>query len=220
MNGDTVHIVGDFTSYSLMFEEQGWTVVDCIEDADLVQFCGGEDVWPGLYKENPIEFTKFNLQRDRYEKAIWKMAREQGCKIAGICRGAQFVHVMNGGTLYQHVDNHKLRHGHLCTLVEEFSDLSPNPLVCSSTHHQMMREGLEEPGVVILTAKQSTQKYGQTGPLTSDKHFLRDVEAVFYKKTESFCFQPHPEYFAPSHPCRVLYFRLLKRLLFPKGKKK
>jgi len=215
----TVHIVGNFTAYCLMFQEQGWKVVDCIEDADLVQFCGGEDIWPGFYKERANERTHFNLQRDRYEKAMFDLAREQGCAIAGICRGAQFVHVMNGGSLYQHVDNHGLRHGHLCTLVKEFEDLSPISLVCSSTHHQMMREG-KEGGVVVLSAKQSTIKHSQVGALTADKHFVRDVEAVYHKKQRSFCFQPHPEYYAPGHPCRVLYFQLLTRLLFPKGEKK
>ncbi len=213
----TVHIVGDFSSYTLMFEEQGWEVVDCIEDADLVQFCGGEDVWPGLYKERPLEGTSFNLQRDRYEKAMFNLAVEFDCAIAGICRGAQFVHVMNGGSLYQHVDNHALRNGHYSTLTEEFKDLNPNPLHCSSTHHQMMREG---EGVVILHSKQSTIKHGQTGALCAEKHFVRDVEAMWHEETKSFCYQPHPEYHMIGNPCRVLYFRLMKRLILLKKEEK
>ena len=215
---NTVHIVGDFSSYCLMFAEQGWGIVDCIEDANLVQVCGGEDVWPGFYKETPRKETDFNLQRDRYERAMWELARAAGCKIAGICRGAQFVHVMNGGALYQDVNNHALKQGHLCTLIEGFSDLSPSPLVCSSTHHQMMREG---PGVVVLTAAVSTQKYGQGGgSFKAKKHYVCDVEAVYYEETGSFSFQPHPEYYVRSHPCRILYFQLLKRLLFTKKGKK
>ena len=217
----TVHIVGGFSSYCLMFEEQGWAIVDCIEDADLVQFCGGEDVWPGFYKEKKRHTTNLNLQRDRYERAMWELARASGCKIAGICRGAQFVHVMNGGSLYQHVDNHALEHGHQCILSHKFSDLSPLPLVCSSTHHQMIREGPNQPGVVVLHASESTKKYGQaTYPFKSKKHYSRDVEAVYYEETKSFSFQPHPEYYARSHPCRILYFQLLKRLLFTKEEKK
>ena len=213
----TVHIVGGFPSYISLFEEQGWSVVDSIEDADLVQFCGGEDVWPGRYKEQKHENTNFNLQRDRYEKAMFDLALEFDCAIAGICRGAQFVHVMNGGTLYQHVDNHALRNGHYCTLEEEHRDLSPNRLLCSSTHHQMMREG---EGVVVLYAKQSTVKHGQTGALCAEEHFVRDVEAVYHEKTRSFCYQPHPEYHMIGNPCRVLYFRLMKRLILLKGEKK
>ena len=44
----TVHVVGGFREYEMMFINHGWTPVDNVEDADLVQFCGGIDVTPAL----------------------------------------------------------------------------------------------------------------------------------------------------------------------------
>lgn len=216
----TVHIVGGFESYAIMFEQQGWLVVDCLDDADLVQFCGGEDIWPGFYKEKSNPKTRINLKRDTYERAIWEMAVKQGIAIAGICRGAQFVHAMNGGSLYQHVNNHSLRNGHYVQFqVKNYRNLAFTEFTCSSTHHQMMKPGV---GIVILAAQGlATMKQGAAAwDLKASKHYEMDVEAVYHPKTNSFCYQPHPEYFKSKHPCRIIYFQLLKRLLFPKKKGK
>ena len=110
----TVYVVGRYPEYEEMFTNNGWLVVDNIEDdADLVQFCGGADVSPHLYNEERLETTYVDPERDAYEIAMFKLAFESGCAIAGICRGAQFVHVMNGGRLWQDVNNHGVANGHM-----------------------------------------------------------------------------------------------------------
>ena len=75
---------------------------------DIVQFTGGEDVSPYLYKAEPHTYTQFNPRRDAWEIEQFERAQQEGCVMAGICRGSQFLNVMCGGTLHQHINGHGL----------------------------------------------------------------------------------------------------------------
>lgn len=202
----TVYVVGGYVDYMRMFEDNGWSCVDTIEDADLVQFCGGADVNPALYGEKPHRTTRCNLERDAYETKLYEMSFENNCAIAGICRGAQFVHVMNGGRLYQNVNKHAIFAGHQAYLPLEESGINVGTQV-SSTHHQMMREGV---GKVLLVTTLATLKETADGK----QALCRDIEAVYHEGTNSLCFQPHPEFFGKDHECQRLYFRFIEELLF------
>ncbi len=205
----TVYTVGGYVEYMHMFEDNGWTCVDTIEDADLVQFCGGADVSPSLYSESKHRTTRCNLSRDEYESKMYEMAFENNCAIAGICRGAQFVHVMNGGKLFQDVNNHAVFRGHMAHVeVPELMRLAPHGVHVSSTHHQMMREGK---GTVLLTAGEATFKENGVGRVFGS---ATDLEAVYHETTNSLCFQPHPEFFTKYHECQKLYFTFIEELLF------
>ena len=198
----TVHIVGGLCDYIKMFVNNGWMGVDNVEDADLVQFCGGADVNPALYGEQQHYTTNFSNERDAYETAVYKLALLEGCAIAGICRGAQFVHVMNEGKLYQNVNNHAIAGGHHAHIVVfRLDHLAPKGFQVSSTHHQMMRKGA---GEVIVSSSESTRK--ETGRGTTHYGTSPDIEAVFHKGSRSLCYQPHPEFFSKDHRCQSLYF--------------
>jgi len=205
----TVYVVGGYTEYMIMFEDNGWVITDTIEDADLVQFCGGEDVNPALYGEKSHWSSHVNFERDQYESKMYEMAFENHSAIAGICRGGQFVHVMNGGKLFQDVNNHGLRGTHYALIeVKELLHLARNGVEVSSTHHQMMREGV---GLILLTSGEATFKATGTGEEASHSP---DVEAVYHKITNSLCYQPHPEFYKKDHECQKLYFNLIEELLF------
>ena len=207
----TVHVVGSNTRISRMFETHSWTLVDDVEDADLVQFCGGPDVDPTLYGDRQHAFTNCDIERDEYETALFHLAVESGCGIAGICRGAQLVHVLNGGSLWQDVDGHALGSTtHIAWLQGE-----TNGFHVSSTHHQMMKEGT---GEVLLHSRIARQKEDGDGASHLPGDYLRDVECMWHDVTGSICYQPHPEYFASTHQCKQFYFQLIKRLLIiPEG---
>lgn len=205
----TVYTVGQYVEYMLMFEENGWSCVDVIEDADLVQFCGGSDVSPALYGEKQHWTSRCSLERDEYETRMYELAFENHCAIAGICRGAQFVHVMNGGKLFQNVNNHGLVDTHRAYIeVSSLIHLARHGVDVSSTHHQMMREGV---GTLLLSAGEATRKETDSGLAMG---YSTDVEAVYHENTNSLCFQPHPEYFKKDHECQKLYFALIEELLF------
>lgn len=204
-----VFIVGAGFAYAIMFQQRGWEIVDSVEDADLVQFLGGSDVSPNYYGEDKHPYTHCDPQRDIEEYEIFKGAVKLGKPIAGICRGGQFVHVMNGGKLWQHVDGHGIAQGH-----KALCKLSGDLVLVSSTHHQMMVGNV---GEVILTAVETEHTFKQSLDgweiSQEDGDKSPEVEAVYHKETNSLSFQPHPEMMRIDSDCQNLYFKYLEDLL-------
>ena len=138
----TVYIVGNSNSIRKMFENNNWEIVTRKEKADLFQFTGGEDVSPQLYREQKHPATNSNIKRDSIEIAIYDYAMKRSIPVTGICRGGQFLHVMNGGKLYQNVSDHLDSHNAVTSQGKIFK--------VSSTHHQMMRPHAN--ATLLLTA--------------------------------------------------------------------
>lgn len=154
------------------------------EDADVVVFTGGADVDPKLYGQTPHLFTNTDENRDQRDIALYKECLDLGVPMLGICRGAQFLHVMNGGLLYQHVDGHLGDHPMWDTREREFI-----PTV-SSTHHQMVMKNNKME--VLAEAFKSKARY--ISPTTLENGAKSDVEAFFYRDTCCLGIQGHPEY--------------------------
>jgi len=198
-----VFVVGPDYSIRNMFLRAGWTISTSIDETvNLIQFTGGEDVDPSYYKETKHPKTYSNPRRDAAEAAIF---HEWKAKIAmaGICRGGQFLNVMNGGSMWQDVNNHAIGGTH-----EAFDRVSELPVQVTSTHHQMMIPASH--GKVLLTAELATRR--ETAD-TIVEGLDTDTEAVLYLDTNCLCFQPHPEYVNINHECQVLYFKYLDRFL-------
>jgi len=193
-----VLIVGLDSQISQMFAMNGWEVThNALDDnISLVQFTGGEDVTPSYYGEKAHPATFSNPNRDAREAEIY-LEFNGRVPMAGICRGAQFLNVMNGGKMWQHVTGHALRGVHTA-----LDQMTGEEIMVTSTHHQMMIPSTD--AIVLLTADCSTfkqgwevQEVGGTNP---------DIEAVFYANTNSLCYQPHPEYVDIDHDCQTTYF--------------
>jgi len=198
-----VYVVGDFPNswgdLKRMFFIQGWSVTLDPGEADLIQFDGGEDVDPSYYGEEKHATTFSNPKRDALEAHIFN--QYISTPKTGICRGGQFLNVMSGGKMWQHVD------GHLGNHIAK--DIDGMEYIVTSTHHQMMKPSDE--GIVFLSAKKS--KIRETSlDINVDENF-EDVEGVFYPHTNSMCFQPHPEYTNPKHLCWMNYFENLNKWL-------
>lgn len=75
-----------------------------VERLDGLVLSGGGDVCPYLYGEAPAKaVSRMELDRDRWELALFKAAWAAGLPLLGICRGCQLVNVALGGTLYQDI---------------------------------------------------------------------------------------------------------------------
>lgn len=202
-----VFIVNGNSQYSAMFVEMGWVVTKVLAEADLVQFTGGEDVSAYLYqeKDHPQAFTSY--QRDYAEKEFYERALAMHKPMAGICRGGQFLNVMCGGKMFQHVDGHAIRGTH------EAIDVATGAIVqVTSTHHQMMRAGPDS--VLVCYAGLSTFREHMDGRDIVNvprKAGDQDVEVLHYPSKLVLCFQPHPEY--GYKECREYYFELITRCL-------
>lgn len=168
-------------------EAGGYREVDDIRLADIVVFNGGTDIGTALYNEKPIHRSVPHQPsvRDQKEMAIFeKYAGEKF--FLGICRGAQFLNVMNGGSLWQDVTNHGRSH--------PIMDLiTGKTYTATSTHHQMMRPA-ESSSETIAVARESSMKHCET----LGRHLCSgdedDHEIVWYPKGYSLCIQGHPEY--------------------------
>jgi len=204
-----------YCQYRQMYLANGFNLVYRLEDADLVQFTGGEDVTPLLYGHQAHESTYNNENRDRLEQEIFVEAEAQQIPMVGICRGGQFLNVMNGGTTYQDVDNHATANGHVAIDTVTYLEYQ-----VSSTHHQMMRPS--DSANVLLYARLATKKvaFDPEFEVFEDccqgefKAVLEvDTEACYYPETNSLCFQPHPEFFNRNHECQVLFFEYVEEYL-------
>jgi putative glutamine amidotransferase len=204
-----VFIVGGNYQYEDMFTKRGWEVVSEPHLADLVQFTGGEDVSPEMYGEERHQHTYCNPRRDSAESALYAWCIQTNTPMAGICRGGQFLNVMNGGKMYQHVENHAIYGTHKvwdCELEKYFE--------CTSTHHQMMIHHPEK-GDIIGIANEGGIKQTMLGKqvvVVQPTELNIDLEVVHYKDTKSLCFQPHPE-FPGYKECTDYYFLCLQREL-------
>ncbi len=204
-----VYIVGGGASYAKMYELRGWKVVPEMADADLVQFTGGSDVSPHLYGEEKHPYSHCDAGRDAAEIALFNKAITLELPVVGICRGGQFVHVMNGGKIWQHVDNHGIPQGHDARCSE-----TGDVVLVTSTHHQMMVGNV---GDIVLTAVNTDHTYKERVENDQVVRYPADVapevEAVYHKETNSLSFQPHPEMCRKDSGCQDLFFHYLGKFL-------
>lgn len=196
-----VHIVGGDQNIARMFRARGWGITPTILGSfDLLQYTGGADVDPSYYKEGKHAKTWSSPYRDAAEAHVFNS--NIGGPQAGICRGGQFLNVMCGGKMYQHVNNHAIGGTHRA-LTRDGKEI-----MVTSTHHQMMRPAAE--ATWLLEASLSTSRETAT---TKDVGLHRDCEAVYYNRHNTICYQPHPECCELDEDCQEYYFECLKLIV-------
>ncbi len=216
-----VCIENNSSAYAQMFHDNGWNIVDSLEDADLLQLEGGADVSPSLYNEETHPTTYSSEAADDYTMSLYDEALRKRIPIAGICRGSQFLSVMGGGKLWQDIDGHATGYGH------DLIDIKTGTIIegCSSTHHQQHRPA--DNAIIIaesfpqLSNNKSNVKDGaivdyELGTRANHNevsHLMEDVEAFYYEHIKALGFQPHPEFFGVDHPCQMYYFDLIAKYL-------
>lgn len=192
-----VYVVGEQKHYAnFLFN---FVLVDNIEDADIVIFTGGEDVDPALYGAECHPTTYYNRARDEYEISMFKKIRKDQFVI-GICRGSQFLCVMNGGKLVQNISDHALFETH------EIHNNKNISYEITSTHHQMQYPfELDKKDYDILYHTHRSRMYEGDN---IDKSLINcDVEIVIYHKDglpKCLAIQGHPEYMRHESPVVVM----------------
>ena len=201
-----VLVVGGGFLYIKMFHDAGFLGATGVEDADIVCFTGGSDVNPALYKEEALPCTGFDERRDEYEADIFGQCLALRKPMVGICRGGQFLNVMNGGKMWQDVNNHAGT-DHPVTVLKTGKVIQG----MTSTHHQMMIPA--SGGEIIALASMSTRKTSFGTEVTLEKPQLADVEVVWYNDSLCLCFQPHPEFMVNN--CRKFFLDLVDEYVIP-----
>jgi len=204
-----VYVEGRAGSYENMWADNGHEVVLALSEADIVQFIGGADVDPALYHKESHPRTHSSIATDELSIGLYSHCIKYDIPMVGVCRGGQVLNVLNGGEMWQHVNNHAIGGTHVAR------DLVTQRYInVSSTHHQMMIPGN---GSVTVAIGEKLSSWRETtddlGDILREEGDHEDVEVVWYPKGKSLCFQPHPEFFTPDHECQKYYFELLERYL-------
>jgi putative glutamine amidotransferase len=125
-----------------------------LERLDGLVFPGGADVDPSEYGEARHPKTETVAELDRLELAVARWAIRSDVPTLGICRGQQLLNVALGGSLIQHLDNHR-QPGDRTALTQRLSVTSGSRLAdvfgstsvdVNSMHHQAVKDlgqGLE-----------------------------------------------------------------------------
>lgn len=117
-------------------------------DIDIVLFDGGADVHPAFYGGTFHSAMGVNLARDWQEKIIFDFYSGLHTIFAGICRGAQFLNVMMGGTLYEDLPSAKIGHNHIHQVMLLDSEClatylkleNGDEITVNSLHHQAVKD--------------------------------------------------------------------------------
>lgn len=179
-----IYIVGGDSCYANWM--QG-TEVKKMEDADLVLFTGGEDVSPNLYGKKANPTTGNNPARDRYEITEFDKAKALGKPMIGICRGSQFLCVMNKGILVQNQQNKYSYHN--------ITTDDGRVINISSTHHQAAYPFvLSADKYKILGWTNGISAFHEGETHEQELNPPKECEIVYYPEHRCLGIQGHPEY--------------------------
>lgn len=185
-----IHVVGGAVNYANWMLTGESSLVDSINDADLVVFTGGEDVSPSLYDQPKHRNTYTNPERDIYEMRAFDEAFHAGKHMIGICRGSQFLCVMSGGILVQDQQNPSFFH--------KIDTYDGKQIDVTSTHHQAQYPWrLPQHKFKVLGWSKHASAYHHSGAgdemVNARIEGNKEVEIAYYPMTKCLAIQSHPE---------------------------
>lgn len=173
-----------------------------VEEADMILYTGGADISPQLYSEPMLKGTYVSYSQDRSDLETWEKAYKARKFQVGICRGAQLLNVMNGGRLWQDVNNHA-GSNHYVTDVETKKEYE-----VSSLHHQGIILNHEK-SRLLAYCNDSTEKASSGIVWSRDLQVPSvDVEAFWYDESRCLGVQYHPECGPKS--CVDMFFKYIE----------
>jgi gamma-glutamyl-gamma-aminobutyrate hydrolase PuuD len=186
--------------------------VNTPDKADVLVWTGGSDISPHLYDHKDLRCHAINVSRDR-EEVSYFLKYPDKLKV-GICRGAQLLNVLSGGSMIQHVDSHNGFHA-MQMLKPGFAT---SPIVfTNSIHHQMMIPIKKHCEIIAKTPNRLSTTYIYDESFRPYEHLHwtpnnldGDPEILYYHNTNSLCIQGHPEMLAETHAFVKICKKLVK----------
>ena len=167
---------------------------------------GGEDIATEIYGESPCDYvrTKHKSLRDSLEIDLFNKATDLQIPIIGICRGAQLITCLTGGSLVQHIEDHD---GGIHAIVTQDNET----FVTNSCHHQMMFPNSKESTILAHSLE-----YENIIGIRNDnqKIYINSVpEIVHFPNINALGIQGHPEW--PSMPRKTIKYctNLIRNLI-------
>lgn len=181
------------------------------ESFDLVCYTGGSDIGPELYGHKNLD-SGANPSRDKKERMIFEVAAKLNIPQTGICRGAQLISSLSGGTMVQHMRANHGGHRHPTQALDLEGDF-----LASSAHHQMIVPG---PGAEVyawatqrITAEDCVYD-GELPDSVFDDEGVRVTEAIYIPQTRCFGVQYHPEWMDKDCDAAQWYLGKIRELLW------
>lgn len=168
---------------------------DEIRENDCLIVWGGSDIHPSIYGKAKSKHTYAGDEMSRRDVSEWTMmlrCRELGNPIIGVCRGAQMLCALAGGTLIQHVNNHGGRH--------EIVTFDGQAFKVNSIHHQMMNPINTEHNIVAWTKQRLSDVYFD---VDNTIQVDREPEFIHFPTVKGFAIQWHPEGMEEHHPSQA-----------------
>jgi putative glutamine amidotransferase len=181
------------------------------EGYDLVCFTGGSDIGPELYGHDNLR-SGTNAPRDEKERAVFEVAVKYNIPQTGICRGAQLINALSGGTMVQDMRANHGGHRHPTQALDLDEDF-----LASSAHHQMIVPG---PGAEVYawaTKRITDDECVYDGDLPAtvyDDLGVRVTEAIYIPQTRCFGVQYHPEWMEKDCTAAQWYLGKIRELLW------
>jgi gamma-glutamyl-gamma-aminobutyrate hydrolase PuuD len=195
------------SSYRELFTKRGFSTIILEEGmSDIkargVVFSGGADVDPRLYGEVAIEGAHVHpdFNADKKDLDLYMFAKERNLPMIGICRGAQFINVVHGGTLQQHITGH-------AGIAHKVYLWNGNVAEVNSYHHQSIV--LPSSGVGISRAS-TIHPYGKEEEAKFNNSEYNEIEAAYYASTHSIGVQWHPEIKDGTKDSEEVFWELFK----------
>ena len=173
----------------------------CKQALDGVVISGGDDIDPQLYMPDAPDTAPMDAARDAFEIDMIKRSLERGTPLLGICRGAQLLNVVLGGTLHADLRRIRQKTSNRRTLIARKTLF----LDTSSRLHDIM--GCKETRINSLH-HQAIAELGEG--LTVVGQDLDGITQAVENPQHDFLFgvQWHPEYL-PLRPVQQTLFRAL-----------
>lgn len=155
---------------------------------------GGEDINPSIYNQRDVSTTTNRQlsQRDLLESNIVDFCIENNIPLIGVCRGAQLLCAMAGGSLYQHVTGHT-GGDHSISLTDPFENYYS--MKTNSLHHQMMYPWDIPFKMLAKSTKKLSNIYVSPSEEGMDSVAIEEPEIVWFPTIRGLAIQGHPEFF-------------------------
>lgn len=208
--------------FDVVFPVYGTDEMDAareLSDKVALVIWGGADISPSIYGQVAGRWTSAGdkpSNRDSMEVKLAEHAMKLGIPIIGICRGAQLMCALSGGSLVQHVAGHGGGW-------HEITTNDGRTFNCPTLHHQMMypwprngRDSLSEwESIAWMTQPKGKEYWMEPQEDGPDKAVVLtalpgpEPEIIYIPKTKALCIQSHPEFIHDdTHPF-VVYSREL-----------
>lgn len=180
-----IYVVGSSYAYANWMEG---SITHHMKEADVVVFTGGADVDPYLYAKEKHPATSVDTNRDEYEVEMFQQARKYNKKLVGICRGAQFLCVMAGGSLVQH-SFHPRIHDMITKL---------GRVRVTSSHHQRQYPYSKHVNFKLIGWCMNLSPINEGENRHDDLSGKPEVEIAVYPDIKALAIQSHPEWAFPT----------------------